>query len=186
MKKFLVILILLLSIFVIANSVSAASESKIVFNVEHDELMTSITHILLVGLSDKIYKMTDGQIKLEIFPSCSSSGGNIKTMIENIKMGLLDAGLVSEGVFSLYDERLAVITLPFMFKNIQELEKISRNSPEIKEIYKSFEDKYGLTVVDVWPRALRQFVNNKKKIETIEDLKGLRIRLGESRMMQIV
>lgn len=182
MKRLLLILVLLLSIFLVINSASAAS--KIVLNVEHDEPVLSLTHEILIDLSDKIYEMTDEQVKLEILPACSSSGGNIKTMIENVQMGALDAALIATSIFSSWDPKLDVLHLPFLFSDIKELEKIGRYSPELKEIYKTYENKYSLTIVDAWARALRQVVNEKKKIEKVEDFKGLKLRVPEITLWQ--
>ena len=166
MKKLSIFIILL--IILIGNSATAAT----VLNFEHDENVGSITHEILLDLSSRVDKATDGQIKIEIIPACSSSGGNITTMIENVQMGLLDGALISSSIFALWDPRLEVLNLPFAVEDMLEMEKVGRYSPVMIEMYKSFKDKYSLTVVDAWTRALRQTVNDIRPIEKLEDFKG--------------
>jgi tripartite ATP-independent transporter DctP family solute receptor len=178
--KFADAVLAVLMLFVAVALVPSAG-AQTVIRAEHDEPVESITHRLLLQAAGEIDVATKGQIKLEVHPSSSLSGGKIPTMIQNVQAGNVDLSFVSTGIYAAIDPRTSVVSLPFMFGNIDDFARLVRQSTVLDKIMLEQQSK-NIVVVDLWARALRQIANNKREIRTPDDLKGLRIRVPEFKL----
>lgn len=140
-----------------------ASNEKVILRFEFDENTKSVTASVVQRMADRIKERTNGRVELLLNPSCGISGGSIPTMIRNTQNGTVDIALLPSCVYTSLEQRLTVLSLPFMFKDINELERIGRYNDKIKAIYAEQKNK-GLTIIDAWARALRQIVVKNKEI----------------------
>lgn len=156
---------------------SHSEAAKITLKVEHDEPTSSITHRVLEDMAKEVAKASGGEVELGIYPSCSLSGGSIKTMIANTQLGSTDIAYIATSIYApSLDPTLGVFHLPFMFKDINAMEKVARKSDLAKRLFAKQEAK-NLHVIDSWSRNLRQFVNKKKSVSAPADMKGITFRV---------
>jgi tripartite ATP-independent transporter DctP family solute receptor len=171
----------LLALFAGLAITSAQAQQTITVRAEHDEPSGSITDRLLNQMANDISKATNGKVKIAVHSGSSLSGGKIPTMIQNVQSGNVDLSFISSGVYASIDPRLGVLSLPFMCRSIDDLEKLSRKSGVMDKIYADQGTK-NIYIVDTWTRALRQIANNKREIKSPEDIKGLRFRVPEFKL----
>jgi len=133
---------------------------------------------LLHEMADEVREQTDGRIEIVPQAAASLSGGNIRTMIQNTQSGAVQMSMIATSVYTSFDPRMNVFSLPFLVADIDELKALARDSELAAEIYADQENR-GLHVADAWTRALRQLVNAKQPISTVEDMNGLRFRVPE-------
>jgi tripartite ATP-independent transporter DctP family solute receptor len=174
-------LIASLALFASLAVTSAQAQQSVTIRAEHDEPSGSITDRLLNQMAEDVSKATGGKVKLEVHSGSSLSGGKIPTMIQNVQAGNVDLSFVSSGVYAAIDQRIGVLSLPFMCGSIDDLEKLSRKSGIMDKIYAD-QDAKNFHIVDTWTRALRQIANNKREIKTPADIKGLRFRVPEFKL----
>lgn len=112
-----------------------------------------------------------GRITVEVFPA--GQLGNEPEMVESVKMGTLEA--VRAGCFDATATELMVYTMPFLFENLEDFQAICRGpiADEIAEATK----EVGITVTATGDGGgFRQWTNNVHPIETVADMKGLKMR----------
>lgn len=173
-RKIIMILgVIVLTMFVMVNSGYA-----IVLNAEHDEPTGSITDQVMKDMAKKVSIATNGRVKMEVFAGCQLSGGKIKTMIQNTILGSTHLAWTSAATFTSWDANIGVSNLPFLVSDYDGYEKLRHTKP-MRELLDDWED-IGLIGIDYWSRALRQVVNTKRRIVTVDDIKGLRFRVMET------
>ena len=153
-----------------------AQEMRIL--AEHDEPAGSLVDRLMHEMSDELKAKTDGRIDLAVHAGASLSGGNIRTMIQNTQSGAVHMSMIATSIYTSFDARLNVFSLPFLVADIDQLEVIGRRSDLARELFADQKQK-GLHVVDAWTRALRQIVNARRAVESVNDIEGLRFRVPE-------
>ncbi len=160
----------------LAASPAMAQDVRIL--AEHDEPAGSLVDRLLNEMASELSDASNGRIELVVNAGASLSGGNIRTMIQNTQSGAVHMGMIATSIYTSFDSRLNVFSLPFLVADIDQLEAVARKSEVAKELFAAQEDK-GLHVVDSWTRALRQIVNARRPIESVGDIEGLRFRVPE-------
>lgn len=155
-----------------------ASAQSIRILAEHDEPSGSTIDQLLHDMAKELAEKTDGRIELVPNAAASLSGGNIRTMIQNAQSGAVQMSMIATSIYTSFDPRMNVFSLPFLVANIDKLEELGRNSDLAKELYADQSER-GLHIADAWTRALRQIVNNEREVKTVDDLEGLRFRVPE-------
>jgi tripartite ATP-independent transporter DctP family solute receptor len=167
----------LTALFVTAPALHAQT---VTIRVEHDENSSSNTHKVLTEMAGELAKESGGKLKLDVHAGASLSGGKITTMIQNVQAGNVDAAWIATSVYTGVEPRVGVLSLPFIFKDMDGLEQVRRKGT-LNDLYAE-QEKRNLHVVDAWSRPLRQFINNKRAINKPADAAGLRFRVPEMKL----
>ena len=69
-----------------------------------------------------VEKGTDGRIKIKIFPQRQL--GDDRAILEGVRDGLIEVGLVTMGPIGAFDPRVDLLELPFLFKDTAHLDKV--------------------------------------------------------------
>ena len=154
-----------------------AAKKPIIFKVEHDMAPNSLVDKLWNETAERLWKSSNGELKMEIYPSISLSGGKIPTMMQNLILGSTDIGQLG-GVFSTFVPEIGLYALPFLTTGIDEMHKLTWGNELSDKLY-ALAEKKGIKITSVQSRNLRQFANNKHTIRTPEDIKGLTFRISE-------
>lgn len=127
-------------------------------------------------LGELLKERTGGRIGVEVYHSAQL--GEEKDTIEQTRAGVIDMNRVSLGPFNNIVEETQAVSLPYIFKSIDHMHKVM-DGPIGDEILKAFEahDLVGLAFYD---SGSRSFYNARKPIKTIDDLKGMKLRVIQS------
>ena len=127
-------------------------------------------------MGDLLEERSDGRLCVEVFHSAQL--GEEKDSIEQTKFGVIDLNRVSFGPFNNIVEESKVVSLPYIFKNVDHMHRVVDG--EIgEEILKAFEP-HGFIGLTFYDGGARSFYNRVKPIKSIEDLKGMKIRVMQS------
>lgn len=135
-------------------------------------------------MMDLVRKKSQGKIKIDIFDRAILSGGSNPTMVQNCQNGVTHVTTVSSIPLTRFVKELELVSLPFLFNNIEELQKFV-NGPIGSELSHAI-DKKGFKTLGFWPRTFRQLTNSKKEIKSPSDLNGLKIRVPEIKLLSAV
>ena len=108
----------------------------------------------------------------------SSQLGGDKELLQKLKLGTVDMALPST-VMSSESDLFGVFEMPYLVKDRAHMGRIEKDvfwsklAPEA--------EKKGLKVVAVWENGYRHITNNRRPINTPEDLKGIKLRVPEGK-----
>jgi tripartite ATP-independent transporter DctP family solute receptor len=119
---------------------------------------------------------TGGRVKIQMFNNRQL--GEEKDTIEQTRFGVIDMNRVNTAPFNNLVPETQVLGLPFMFRDVEHMHKVVDG--EIgEEILKAFEP-HGLVGLAFYDSGARSFYTTKKPIKSLEDMKGLKIRVQQS------
>ncbi len=124
-------------------------------------------------MSTELEKRTNGEVKLDVYPN-SQLGGN-KEMVEGVVLGTVDIAQQFAGTFSSYVPEMDILVQPFLFKSEEGLFRALEG--EAGKILAESLEKKGFVPLTYFYGGSRSFINNKRPINSVEDLKGLKIRV---------
>ncbi len=123
-----------------------------------------------------IEERSKGRHSLKMFPS--SQLGQEKDTIEQTKLGAIDLNRVNMGPFNNIVPETVVPSMPFVFRSVEHMRKVM-DGPVGDDILKAFE-AHGFIGLAFYDSGARSFYNSKKPIKTVDDLKGMKIRVQQS------
>jgi len=130
----------------------------------------------VVRMGKKLEAATNGRLSIQMYPSMQLGGE--KEMIEQAQVGALQFARVSVGPMGSIVDDLNVFNMPFVFRDVPHMQKVIDGAIG-NELLKKLTDAPASKLVGLcWMDAgARSFYNSKKPVKTIDDLKGLKIRM---------
>jgi len=178
-KKFfgviLVLLVFLLTIsigfFAFASEAAAAGE---VFELKLGHLADPLNPYALgaAKIAELVEERTDGKVVIKIFPS--SQLGKAQKLVEGLVLGTLDFAMTTTAVLGQFEPKLLVFGFPYMMRDRAHAYK-ALDTIGI-ELGKNLEPK-GIKVLGFFENGIRHMINNKRKINSPDDMKGLKMRV---------
>jgi TRAP-type transport system periplasmic protein len=117
------------------------------------------------------------KIEVQVFPNRQL--GDQRTMVENMRAGLLDVTWVTVGFFGSYEPILNIIESGYLFQDEDHALKVF-NGPLGDQIRERVE-KHQVKLLGFFLAGVRQMTNNARPVNTPDDLKGLKIRVPQSK-----
>ena len=115
----------------------------------------------------EVQVFTDGQL------------GDQRTMVENMRNGVLEITWVTVGFFGSYEPILNVIESGYLFRDSQHSYKVF-DGPMGNEV-RALVEKHGVKLLGYYEAGLRHITNNVRPVNTPADLKGLKIRTPQAK-----
>ncbi|RJF79437.1 TRAP transporter substrate-binding protein [Azospirillum cavernae] len=121
---------------------------------------------------------TGGKMNIRVFPS--GALGTEKDTIEQLKLGGLDMMRINVGALNSVVPETLVTVLPFIFRDTAHMRNVL-DGPIGEDILKAMEAQ-GLIGLAFYDSGSRSFYTAKKPIKSLEDFKGLKIRVQPSEL----
>src|SRR5262245_41371584 len=159
-----------------ASSLSAWAQQKLVLKATDVHPLGYPTVEAVVRMGKKLEQATGGRLSIQMYPSMQLGGE--KEMIEQAQVGALAIARISVGPMGPIVPELNVFNLPFMFRDNAHMEKVI-DGPIGDELLQRLTDHPTANLIGLcWMTAgARHVYNSKRPIRSIEDLKGLKIRM---------
>ncbi|HBV77793.1 MULTISPECIES: TRAP transporter substrate-binding protein [Vibrio] len=155
--------------------VNAATEIKAAFNQSNQHPQ----YVALQGVAEKLERKTEGRYKLSIFPN--ELLGDQRAALELVQMGSVQMAVVANPLVENYDKTFRVIGMPYIYTGPDHQEKVF-TSGMLDELFAST-NKFGFEVLTAYTAGARSMYTKKGPINTIEDMKGEKIRVMQSDTM---
>jgi len=175
-KLFLIISGLVL--FLLGYSFSSFSAN---YNLKlgHDMPIDHPYHTTAQYFADQVKEATNGEVEIEIFPA--GALGDELTMLESVQLGDLDFSLAAAPNAASFAPKLGLYSVSYLFKNQEHFLKAVEDENVNKLTSKIFEEQnLGIRFLGMFCAGTRSVYNSLKPIYTIEDIKGLKIRVMAS------
>lgn len=124
-----------------------------------------------------IEKASDGKITVTIQGggSLGSTEDLMNMVMNNTVPNHISIGH-TEGTLSQVFPDIEVITIPYLFKTVDEALSVMDGAFGDK-LYQMMNEKTGIKVLGMYDNSFRNFISNKRPIRSPEDMKGLKIRV---------
>jgi tripartite ATP-independent transporter DctP family solute receptor len=157
-------------------STFAVAQQKLVLKATDVHPLGYPTVEAVVRMGRKLEAATNGRLSIQMYPSMQLGGE--KEMIEQAQVGALAFARISVGPMGPIVPELNVFNLPFMFRDTEHMEKVIDGAIG-DEMLKKLSDNPTAGLIGLcWMNAgTRNVYNSKRPIKSIEDLKGLKIRM---------
>lgn len=130
---------------------------------------------------DEISEKTGGAITIEYYPSDQLTSGSQTDGIQAVMDGTTEMSMHSNLIYSSFDQRFNVVSLPFLFSSTDEADAVldGAGGDALKEILAG----YGLHCIGIGENGFRHVTNSKHEIKTPADMEGLKIRVAGSAVL---
>ncbi|WP_315756125.1 MULTISPECIES: TRAP transporter substrate-binding protein [unclassified Bradyrhizobium] len=157
-------------------SSAALGQSKAVFKASDVQPPGYPTVAATENIGKKLAAATNGRLSIQMYPSAQLGGE--KETIEQTQIGAIQMLRVSAGALGPIVDDVNVVNMPFLFKSIEHSEKMM-DGPIGQDLLDRVSANASANLVALcWMNSgARSIYNTKKPIRTVEDVKGLKIRV---------
>ncbi len=182
MRSHRTVLVLLIfaafSIFLFASQKAEAQVLQMRFAHYVEE--THAGHLAAKQFATRVEERTKGQIKIAIYPA--NTLGSPPEQAEQIRLGVIDMGVPTQGQLDKYVKAFSVVMIPFLYDDYDHAHRVL-DGPSFNWLA-PLAEKEGFIVLCNWEYGFRNLTNNKRPILKPEDVKGLKIRVPPEIQLQ--
>lgn len=154
----------------------AMAQQKMVFKAADVHPLGYPTVEAIVRMGKKLEQATNGRISIQMYPSMQLGGE--KEMIEQAQVGALQIARISVGPVGTVVDELNVFNLPFVFRDTEHMEKVIDGEIGQEMLDKISNNPQTKLIALGWMDAgSRNVYNSKHPVKSLDDLKGLKIRM---------
>jgi tripartite ATP-independent transporter DctP family solute receptor len=154
----------------------ALAQQKMVFKASDVHPLGYPTVEAIVRMGKKLEQATNGRLSIQMYPSMQLGGE--KEMIEQAQVGALQIARISVGPVGTVVDDLNVFNLPFVFRDTKHMEKVIDGEIGQEMLEKISSSPQTKLIGLGWMNAgSRNVYNSKHPVKSLDDLKGLKIRM---------
>ncbi|ELB2872703.1 TRAP transporter substrate-binding protein [Vibrio alginolyticus] len=144
-----------------------------VIRLAHDSQETSPVHKAMLYFEQEVEARSNGEIEVEIYPARQL--GDVRETTELVQQGNLQMTFGASVLLSPYVPEFNVLDVFYLFDSEEQAHKALDSEKIGQPLLNAMESKgfHGLGFMEV---GFRSVTNNKQPVDSIEDLKGLKIR----------
>lgn len=157
----------------------AISKAETVLKLGHTGAPDHHYQIASEMFAKNVKDRTNGEIVIQVFPQ--DTLGKQKQLVSQAQLGQTDMVLTSDAVISNFVPIFGVLNLPFIFENIDHVSNAMDG--DVGVLLAEEAGKKGLEVLGYWENGFRHITNNKRPINTPADLKGIKLRTPEGKVV---
>ena len=128
--------------------------------------------------ADKIYERTGGKYKVEVYHN-GQLGAEIDT-IEGCQMGTLDIAVVNQSTLGNFISDFPALDIPYMITSTEQADNVFLG--EIGDYFLNELSGVQLYGLGIWESGFRNLTNSKVDVNSVEDVKGLKVRTMENQI----
>lgn len=123
-----------------------------------------------------VEEASGGRIEVQLFPNRQL--GDEKAMLDGMRLGTVDAGIITNAVVAQIEPSFQVVDLPFLFANEAQAQKVL-DGPVGQKLAAKLETK-GIKLLAFMEGGFRDMINNVRPVETPADVKGVKYRVMQN------
>jgi tripartite ATP-independent transporter DctP family solute receptor len=184
--SYMIIVVFIMSMFLVAGcgakkdaSAVGGDKKPITLRLGHGVPVEYSWHRAAVFFADKVKEKTNGRVEVKVFPG-GQLGGE-KAQIEGLMAGTHDFTLSTQAPLSNWLPQFMALDMPYLISTEAQADKIL--SGEVGKYLADLLPSKGLYHLGWGENGFRCFTNNVRPLRKPEDLKGLKIRVMENRLM---
>ncbi len=128
-----------------------------------------------------VYERTEGKVEIQV--NAGGILGEEQSTVEQMQFGGIDFARVSLSSLSEFIPKMNVLQMPYLYTDAEHMWQVLEG--EIGNDFLNALDGYNLVALSWYDAGARNFYS-KVPIESLEDMKGIRVRVQESELMRAV
>ena len=178
MKKHIMILLitLIIALSVGASEMPCNSADGLVIQYASVDVEDSAVGIGMLAFKKYVEDASGGAIKVDLY--FNGQLGGDRQSAESILLGTLDMSVVDVGIMGAYNGAFFIVSMPYTFPTKQSC--YNALDGELGEALLEKANEAGFHIWGWVDAGTRHIANSVKQINTISDLKGLKMRVPES------
>ena len=164
----------------VALSVTSAGAKPITMNLGFGGPMKSMYGDLAVAFEKYAEKYTNGTVDVKLRPSnqISTEDKAFKAM----QLGTVDSFIITTNNVSPHWPLMDILGLPYVFQNVDHMESVVTGDIGTMMKQRIYKDT-KVHMLAFGPAGYRDFFNSKRPINSMADMKGLKIRVPKNEVM---
>jgi tripartite ATP-independent transporter DctP family solute receptor len=165
-------------IFLIACGIRKSEDGSVTLKLSHNLSVTHPFNDALEGIAENVAEKSGGKLKIKIFPN--SVLGPDRSVLEQLQGNVVEMMKIGSSSTEPFNPLFSIFSLPYLFENEDQFNRVLSGSiiDQINEITTK-RDKFRL--LTYFTTGVRSFYTIKTPIMKPADLKGLKIRVMESK-----
>lgn len=123
---------------------------------------------------------TDGKYRLKLFPN--GQLGSEQDTVNDAAIGTLDFSILAINNITPFSPSVGVLSLPYVIQSLDDAVKLTQGDVG-KELVDNTVRDAGVRIIGWAYSGFRVLTNSKKPVKTVDDLKGLIIRVPKNEIM---
>lgn len=119
---------------------------------------------------------SNGAFEVQLYPNRQI--GDEKQLVEGLRLGTVDAGVITNGAFSPVEPAFQLNDLPFLYSSEAQVFKVLDGDVGRKLAARA--EQKGIVVLGYLASGYRHMLNNKRPVSTPEDVVGVKYRVHNS------
>lgn len=152
---------------------TAAPAAEVTVKLGHVTQTSHPFHIGAEMFRDAVAEESGGAVEISIFPSRQL--GDDRQLLEGVRLGTVDAAIISSSTFSLFTPVMDGLQLPFLIPSYEKLAVAFQSEPA-RDMLASL-DALGMKGLGYYEGGFRHFLNAKHPVRTVDDMAGLKVRV---------
>ena len=161
---------------VLISSLSVMAADPVVFRFATDNNIKSPLAQAGYKMSKLVNERTGGEVQIEVYHS--GQLGDDRDVVESIQLGGDMIGATGTSVYSAWVPEVKLFDLPFLFRNTSHAEAVFNG--EIGRRFDKYYEENGFKILTYMDGGFRDFSNSKRPVYSVEDIKGLKVRLMQT------
>ncbi len=161
------------------NGKAGKEETKIVFKITHGVGVDSVYQHSSEKFKELVEEYSNGRVDVQIYPGAQIGSGN--KSVQDIQAGIIQATIESVNNMTPFAPTFGVFDLPYVVENGEEFYRIIDEVGD--ELNEQIMDESGLRAITWFEQGPRVLGTKRIAVKTIDDLKGLKIRVPQNPLM---
>lgn len=163
---------------------ATAADAAVVLKAGHDSPETVPVAKGLAKWAELVEQRTNGEVKIQVYNN--GTAGSASDYAVNCQLGTLDIGAVNQSVMTSFIPDIGAVDIPYLITSYEEADKLFANNGPLTQYYSNEIANAGINLInmDVWEVGFREFSNSTSAIHTPEDIKGIKLRVMDSKIHQ--
>ena len=156
-----------------------AGEAELVLRYAENQPQDYPTTQAAYKFAELVNEKTNGRIQVEVYYGATL--GDEKSVIEQLQFGGIDFTRVSLSPLAEFNKSLNVLQMPYLYTDADQMWRVLDGDLGAQFLESMHE--VGMEGLSWFDAGARNFYNSVREVKSIEDMKGLKIRVQESELM---
>jgi len=153
-------------------------EAATVLKLGHTDPPDSPRHKAALLFADKVKQYTGGKYEVNVYHS--ETLGSDPKLIEQVKLGAIDFCVSGIAIYANQLPELGLLALPYLVETFDQGWHLYDDTQWVKDYFNKLLEK-NIRILSMWEAGFR-CMTTKKPVNTVADVKGMKLRIAKSEM----